>query len=439
MSFLVREFLKQKRDKKAHRPQDIKKFVEEFLAGKVADYQMSAWLMASLLNGLDENEAAALTMAMLESGYRFDFRHLPEPKVDKHSTGGVGDKTSMILAPIVAATGIRVPMVAGRGLGHTGGTLDKLDAITGFQTRIDKAQFIRNIEEIGLAIMGQTEEICPADKRIYSLRDVTATVESIPLICASIMSKKLAEGIDALVMDVKVGNGAFMKELPQATALAESLAAIAASHQCQFRAVISDMNQVLGRHVGNANEIFECAMILQNDASSIDRYADCRELSLRLASHMIALGKGLSIQAARDVAEEALQSGKAWQRFLDFVKKQGGYYEPQEPQYQEHIYANSSGYLSEFETENIGLAGIHLRAGRQLVTDSIDYRAGIYVHKKIGDTVQAGEKIFSVFAEHEECYPAAMQLLATSYKVSTKAVTPPPLVYQEIYEQGAHR
>ena len=223
MKFIAREFIKDKRDKKSHKPEEVEEFIKLFLENKIPDYQMSTWLMASLLNGLNKDESSALTQAMLDSGYKFDFSHLTEQKVDKHSTGGVGDKTSMILAPIVAAAGVRVPMIAGRGLGHTGGTLDKLDAVEGFNTRISKEEFIKNIEELGLSIMGQTEEICPADKRIYSLRDVTATVESIPLICASIMSKKLAEGIGGLVMDVKVGNGAFMKTQEQAEELAYSM------------------------------------------------------------------------------------------------------------------------------------------------------------------------------------------------------------------------
>jgi pyrimidine-nucleoside phosphorylase len=389
---------------------------------------MSTWLMAAYLNGLNAEEASALTEVMLNSGYRFDFSHMKEKKVDKHSTGGVGDKTSMILAPIVAATGVKVPMIAGRGLGHTGGTLDKLEAISGFDTRISKEEFSTNLEKIGYSIMGQTDEICPADKRIYSLRDVTATIESIPLICASIMSKKLAEGIDGLVLDVKVGTGAFMKTSEMATELASQLRAIGIDHGCDVRAIITDMNQPLGRHCGNANEIYECEQILKNTEESKTDYADCRELSLELSAHMISIGKSIPMEEARNLAEEQLENGKAWEKFIEMVQMQKGNYDIQSPVYDKDVVATKDGYLSSFDTENIGIAGIQLGAGRKVVSDVIDPLAGIYVHKKIGDKINKGDKIFSIFAKDKSKYNEAEDILQSSFAIEESAPKIPSLI-----------
>lgn len=428
MEFLAREFIKQKRESIPHNGNDIEKFISLYLAGEVPDYQMSSWLMAAFLNGLDAKEATALTKAMLTSGYQFDFTHLKELKIDKHSTGGVGDKTSMILAPLVAACGIRVPMIAGRGLGHTGGTLDKLEAIQNFNTRISKEEFIQGVEKNYFSIMGQTEEICPADKRIYSLRDVTATIESVPLICASIMSKKLAEGIDGLVMDVKVGSGAFMKTLDQATLLAESLRDIALNYGCSFSALITDMDQPLGRHCGNANEIYECEQILKNTEEANADYVDCKNLSLELAAHMVKLGKNCDLDSAKEQVLEALESGRAWDLFLKLVEQQGGTYNITKPIYDKDILAEQDGYLSNFNTEAIGIAGIQLGAGRKVVSDKIDPLAGIYVHKSIGDKVSKGEVIFSIYAQNKDTYASAEELLRSSFSLANEAVPRSELV-----------
>lgn len=428
MSFLAREFIKEKRDKNSHSKEDIKTFIGKYLDGDIPDYQMSTWLMAAYLNGLNAEEASALTEVMLNSGYRFDFSQMKEKKVDKHSTGGVGDKTSMILAPIVAATGVKVPMIAGRGLGHTGGTLDKLEAISGFDTRISKEEFSQNLEKIGYSIMGQTDEICPADKRIYSLRDVTATIESIPLICASIMSKKLAEGIDGLVLDVKVGTGAFMKTSEMATELASQLRAIGIDHGCDVRAIVTDMNQPLGRHCGNANEIYECEQILKNTEESKTDYFDCRELSLELSAHMISIGKSIPMEEARKLAEEQLVNGRAWEKFVEMVELQKGSYDIQSPVYDHDILATEDGYLSSFHTENIGIAGIQLGAGRKIVSDLIDPLAGIYVHKKIGDEVKKGDKIFSLFAKDKGKYKEAENILQSSFAIEETAPKIPSLI-----------
>lgn len=428
MEKLAREFIKDKRDKKTHKPEEVMQFIQSYLKEEIPDYQMSAWLMASLLNGLDKTEAAALTKAMLESGYQFDFSNLKELKVDKHSTGGVGDKATMILAPIAAACGVRVPMIAGRGLGHTGGTLDKLDAIHGFNTRISKTEFQNNVENIGYSIMGQTEEICPADKRIYSLRDVTATVESIPLICASIMSKKLAEGINGLVLDVKVGSGAFMKTSEDAKELAVSLKEIGEQRGCKVHAIITDMNQVLGRHVGNANEIYECMEILKNTEESRSLYSDCRELSLVLATHMVAIGKEIDLDSARKEAEAALKNGSAWEKFVELVECQGGKLEIEKPKYEKQVLAKKSGYIQSFNTEAIGVAGIIIGAGRKVVSDKIDYLSGIYLEKKIGDKISEDEAVFSLFAENAEKYPEAMEMLESCFEIGEHPIQAPDLI-----------
>ena len=428
MEKLAREFIKDKRDKKTHKPEEVTHFIQSYLKDEIPDYQMSAWLMASLLNGLNKSEAAALTKAMLDSGYQFDFSNLKELKVDKHSTGGVGDKATMILAPIVAACGVRVPMIAGRGLGHTGGTLDKLDSIKGFNTRISKAEFQSNVENIGYSIMGQTEEICPADKRIYSLRDVTATVESIPLICASIMSKKLAEGINGLVLDVKVGSGAFMKTSEDAKELAVSLKEIGEQRSCKVHAIITDMNQVLGRHVGNANEIYECMEILKNTDESKELYSDCRELSLVLATHMISIGKNIDLNEARKLAETALEDGSAWKKFLQLVEAQGGSLNIEKPIYEKQVLAKKTGYMQSFDTEKIGLAGIIIGAGRKVVSDNIDYLSGIYVEKKIGDQVKENEPVFSLFAENKEKYAEAMEMLESCFEIGEHPIQAPELI-----------
>lgn len=428
MSFLAREFIKEKRENKEHSPDDIKTFITKYLENEIPDYQMSTWLMASFLNGLSSKEASALTDVMLNSGFRFDFSSINEKKIDKHSTGGVGDKASMILAPIAAACGVYVPMIAGRGLGHTGGTLDKLEAISGFNTRISKEKFSELVNRIGFSIMGQTEEICPADKRIYSLRDVTATIESVPLICASIMSKKLAEGINGLVLDVKVGTGAFMKTEEQATELATSLKEIGNHHGCEVHALITDMNQPLGKHCGNANEIYECAEILQNTERSISEYNDCRELSLILAAHMISIAKSCSTEDAYDMAVKTLEDGSAWKKFLEMVNEQGGTYDIQEPTYDYHIESTEDGYIESFETEKIGIAGIQLGAGRKIAEDQIDPLAGIYVHKKIGDRVLKGDKIFSLFAKNKELYAETEALLINCFHISKDKTTEPILI-----------
>lgn len=433
MSFIAREVIKNKRDGLENSSEEIKELITRFSKDQLPDYQMAAWLMAVCIKGLNVAERSALTEVMLKSGFQFDFSYLSEFKVDKHSTGGVGDKTTMVLAPIVAASGLKVPMIAGRGLGHTGGTLDKLESIPGFQTRLSMDKFKKQIEEIGLAIMGQTEEICPADKRIYSMRDVTATIESVGLICGSIMSKKLAEGIDGLVLDVKYGNGAFMKSTEQAIELANALKETGEAQNCKVRAVISNMDQPLGQMIGNANEIEECISILKNTEESKSDYSDTRELSLKLAAEMISIGKKISSEDGYKEALSLLESGKAYEKFKLLIQAQGGELDKlPKATISKKILATQSGFVSHFETEKIGIAGILLQAGRKKIDDIIDPIAGIKVFKKLGDTIQKGECIFEISSSTDSYFIETENLLNKCYKVSDNKMNFPNLIYQTI-------
>lgn len=428
MSYLAVELIKKKRNNEIHTEDEIQFLVENFTKGSIADYQMSSWLMAAFLNGLKESETLALTKAMLNSGDIVSFSHLKEFKVDKHSTGGVGDKTSLILGPIVAAAGYKVPMISGRGLGHTGGTLDKLESIPGFNTQISLDQFKQMVFDIGISFIGQTLNICPADKKIYALRDVTATVESLPLICASIMSKKLAEGIDGLVLDVKFGTGAFMKTESQATDLAKALMAIAKGYGKKVVALITDMNRPLGRYAGNALEVFECVEIMRGEKNL---YADTRELSLQLSAHMMYLsGDYKTLESAYAHALEILESGKALQKFQELCKNHKGDLEklPTKAKYEIDVRANRSGYIDNMNTEKIGLAGIVVRAGRQKSSDVIDPVAGIEFFRKTGDQVSANETVYRVFGSHENEVQEAARRLEQSFSISDSKVTQPDLI-----------
>lgn len=399
--FLTSELIKKKRSGREHSAEEIRYLIDGYTNGTVPDYQISAWLMAVFFKGMTTAETASLTEAMLNSGRTVDFSHLGRVAVDKHSTGGVGDKTSLILAPIVAAAGVPVPMISGRGLGHTGGTLDKLESIPGFNTQLTIEAFALQVEKYGLALAGQTTDLCPADRKIYALRDVTGTVESLPLICASIMSKKLAEGIGALVLDVKFGSGAFMKTQAQAAELAENLMAIGAAHGKKVSALLTNMEQPLGRFIGNALEVGECIAILQG-TSYLGRhdFEDCRELSLELAAQMIWLGgRAQSAHEGREIAEQILVSGGAWKVFQQVCQLQGGDLTrlPSADQKMD-VFAPQAGFVAEFDSEKIGVAAIALGAGRARTTDRLDPAAGIEVHRKLGDTVAVGDRLFTLYA-----------------------------------------
>jgi pyrimidine-nucleoside phosphorylase len=401
-NFLPAELIKKKRSGQEHTVEELKFLVESFVDGSLPEYQMSAWLMSVYFKGMTPKETANLTEVMLHSGRVLDFSNAKSIAVDKHSTGGVGDKTSMILAPIAAAAGCTVPMIAGRGLGHTGGTLDKLEAIPGFSVGLTLDQFEKQVNSLGVSIIGQTKEICPADKKIYALRDVTATVESMPLICASIMSKKIAEGIGALVMDVKFGSGAFMKTLEEADELASKLMEIGVAHGKKVAALLTNMEQPLGRFIGNSLEIGECVAILKNEEFLVRKpedFSDTTELSLELAGHMIWLG-GLAkdAKAGYQKAKEVLENGKAFEVFEQICKQQGcGLSQLPLPTAKYDVKAQTSGFISAIETEQIGYAALALGAGRMKSTDELDLTAGIEIHRKLGDEVREGDLLYTLF------------------------------------------
>jgi pyrimidine-nucleoside phosphorylase len=438
MSFLPAEIIKAKRNGDPLSKEQIEYFILEYAQGKIPDYQMSALLMAIFFKGMNKEETLSLTKAMLHSGDVVDFSFLPGFKVDKHSTGGVGDKTSMILGPIVAAAGVFVPMISGRGLGHTGGTLDKLESIPGFNTQLDLPTFKQLVAKHHICFIGQTKEICPADKKIYALRDVTATVESLPLICASIMSKKLAEGVDGLVLDVKYGSGAFMKTPEKAEELALNLMAIAKGYGKKVVALLTNMDQPLGRYAGNSLEIEECVEIMKGQVflspTGQDLYHETRELSLWLSAHMIHLsGKTKTVNDAYEVAREILQSGKAFEKFLELCKIHGGNLEAlPRPQHSVPVLAESSGYVSGFNTEAIGVSGIMIKAGRAQTTDLIAPTAGIEFHVKLGDPIQAGQPAYTLYGDDKSLLATAIPLLKTSLTISLQKPASPSLILRTL-------
>jgi pyrimidine-nucleoside phosphorylase len=426
---LPAEIIKKKRNGFELTESEIEDFILGYTRGTVPDYQMSALLMAIYFKGMTTPETLSLTRTMLHSGIVVDTSSIPGFKVDKHSTGGVGDKTSLILGPVVAACGAYVPMISGRGLGHTGGTLDKLEAIPGFNTQQSLENFIRITKEIGTCFIGQTKDICPADKKIYALRDVTATVESYPLICASIMSKKIAEGIDGLVLDVKFGSGAFMKTAEHAHELARKLMAIGEGYGKEVVALVTSMDQPLGRFAGNAWEVFECVEIMKNKkhigADGHDMYEDTRELSLQLSAHMIHLsGKTKTIEEAYALAVDALVSGRAFEIFEKMCGKQGGNLAGLSfSKNKFSVNAVSSGFISSFNVEKVGIAGIVLKAGRRITEDVIDPLTGIEFHKKIGDSIKAGETLYTIHCDNEALVAETTKFLNESVTISDQKPT----------------
>lgn len=376
---------------------EIKWFIQNYTDGKIPDYQMSAMLMAIFLKGMDVAETAALTDAMLESGEQLKFPG--KNVIDKHSTGGIGDKASFILAPIASAAGVKVPMIAGRGLGHTGGTVDKIEAIKGFNTALDLKEFQKKLNQDGLVLIGQTPEIAPADRLIYALRDVTATVDSVPLITASIMSKKLAEGANGIVFDIKTGTGAFMRQTKDARALAKSLILTSKRFKKKAVALITDMNQPLGRAVGHSNEIIESIETLKGNGPK-----DLTDISLALAAHMIhQAGIEKTYEKALKKAKEMVSSGKALEEFRKLIKTQGGdekviddYSRLPMAEVQTEIKAPKAGYIKMFDNAKIGLLLTELGGGRKFKTDKIDFGVGFDFKKRIGDQVKKGETIFTI-------------------------------------------
>ncbi|WP_047768965.1 pyrimidine-nucleoside phosphorylase [Limosilactobacillus panis] len=409
-----------KRNGKALTDDQLQFFVDGVVDGSIPDYQVSALLMAIYFQGMTSAEQTSLTMKMMHSGEHLDLSKIPGVKVDKHSTGGVGDKVSLPLAAMVAATGIPVPMISGRGLGHTGRTLDKLEAIPGFKVEISEQAFIDQVAREKLAIVGATGEVAPADKKIYALRDVTDTVDSIPLIASSIMSKKIASGTDALVIDVKTGAGAFMKTLDQSRALAHALVDIGKQAGLQCMAVISDMNQPLGNKVGNALEIEESIDVLKGKGP-----ADLTELVLTLGSYMVVMGgKAQTPKAARQLLEEVVADGTALDRFKAMVIAQGGdprviddYTVMPQAKYQIPYRAKHDGVVSKLAADEIGTASMLLGGGRQQDDDQLDYSVGIELHHKLGDQVKAGDTLLTIYSNQEKV-PAVEKLLDESIAIS---------------------
>ena len=384
--------------------EEIQTFVDGVVSGEIPDYQTSAFLMATYFKDMTDAERSELTMAMMKSGDHLDLSSIDGLKVDKHSTGGVGDKTSIPLAPIVAALGIPVPMISGRGLGHTGGTLDKLEAIPGYQVEISESDFIKQVQNQGLAIVGATGNIAPADKKIYALRDVTDTVDSIPLIASSIMSKKIASGTDALVIDVKTGSGAFMKTLDDSRELAKALVGIGKGVGMNCMAIISDMNQPLGNAIGNALEIKESIDLLKGQAP-----ADITDLVLTLGSYMVVMsGKTDNMAEARAMCEKTIEDGSALKKFGDMVEAQGGdrsvIDHPEimpQAKFKIPLPAKTSGVVSRVEADEMGVASMLLGGGRQKADDKLDYAVGIMMNKKVGDQVEAGEPLLTIYSDRE--------------------------------------
>ena len=395
-----RTVIARKRDGHALADPELEGFVEGFVQGKVADYQMTAFLMAAFIRGLSGEETACLTRAMVESGARLDLRSIPGRKVDKHSTGGVGDKVSIPLAPLVAACGVPVPMISGRGLGHTGGTLDKLESIPGFRTRLDAREFTRILEEVGYAMGGQTEDLAPADRRMYALRDVTATVESIPLIVSSILSKKIAEGAEALLLDVKFGRGAFMIEPGRAAELARELVRVGELLGVKTVAFLTDMDRPLGRTIGNALEIEESIEILKGGGPS-----DLREITMTFGAAMLVLGGAATgIPDGRSRIEKAIADGSGLERFKKLIELQGG--DPRVVDSAERLPRASAsvalpspgdGFVTDLSPRLLAEAVVALGGGRRRAEDAIDYTVGIRLHHAVGSTVTRGEPLLTLY------------------------------------------
>jgi pyrimidine-nucleoside phosphorylase len=427
-----RDIIQKKRDRQTLTAAEIKQFIEGYVSSAVADYHMAAWLMAVYLNGMEVEETLALTRAMLDSGSGLNLSSIKTKKVDKHSTGGVGDKTSLIVAPIAAACGVTVPMITGRALGHTGGTLDKLESIPGFDPRPTSSRVLSILKDVGAVIMGQTDGLAPADRRMYALRDVTATVESIPLITASILSKKLAEDIDGIVLDVKTGSGAFMPTIEQATNLARSIVDVGQRMKTKVVVLITDMEEPLGRAIGNALEIYECIEFLKGNAPE-----DLETVSLTLAARMIHLGgRAKSMLQATNMAYEAVSRGAAIEKFREIISAQGGDVRVIDnpdllprAAHVEEFRSRANGFVTRCDARSLGMASNTLGAGRNRVDDIIHPAVGLYLEKKIGDQVSRGDVLCRIHWHDEERLKNAMPLIKQAFEVKAQPPNRRPLIH----------
>lgn len=429
------DIITKKRDGGELTPEEIRFFIDNYVKDRIPDYQASALLMAIYFRGLSRAETFALTEAMEFSGDVEDLSDLPGVKVDKHSTGGVGDKTTLVVAPVAAAAGVTVAKMSGRGLGFTGGTADKLEAIPGFRTRLEPAEFHRQLEELGLAVITQTGSITPADKKIYALRDVTGTVESPGLIASSIMSKKLAAGSDGIVLDVKCGSGALLKDLAEAENMADLMIDIGRKAGRKMVAVISDMSQPLGRAVGNALEVEEAVQVLKGGGPE-----DLLQLCLELAGEMIRIGgRAESFEEGKETARQVLSDGRALEKFRQMVRRQGGddriVEEPERmgsSRYSRDVLAGRTGFIAETDTREIGRASQHLGAGRLRKEDEIDFTAGIRMHVRIGDSVQEGDVLATLYGADSRRLEEAEIIMEAAIRISAEPATPPKLIQKII-------
>jgi pyrimidine-nucleoside phosphorylase len=438
------DIIQKKRDAEQLTTDEIDFIIQGYTKGEIPDYQLSAWAMAVYFNGMTAKETADLTLAMARSGDQADLSSIPGIKVDKHSTGGVGDTTTLILAPLVASAGVPVAKMSGRGLGHTGGTIDKLESIQGFQVELTKQQFLQQVKDIGVAVIGQSGNMTPADKKLYGLRDVTATIESIPLIASSIMSKKLASGADAIVLDVKTGNGAFMKSLDDSIKLAQAMVEIGEQVGRETIAVITNMEEPLGEAIGNALEVREAIETLQGKGP-----ADLTELCLVLGAHMVQLGgKAATYDEARAIVSELLRNGSALAKLKQLISAQGGYAEISEhpellasAEYHVPVMAVEEGTVSRIDAEALGVTAMMLGAGRATKDDPIDLAVGMVLRKKVGDTVQVGDTIAELYmSNNEPMFTEDMtQRTRSAFTFVQGEVAKPPLIYAIVTKHGVEK
>ena len=435
------DIIAKKRDGGTLNQAEIAFAVNGYVAGEIPDYQMSALLMAIYLKGMTDRETACLTEVMAHSGDMVDLSAIPGVKVDKHSTGGVGDKTTLVIAPIVAACGVPIAKMSGRGLGHTGGTIDKLESVPGTRTSLTREEFFRQVKEIGIAVIGQSGEIAVADKKIYALRDVTATVGCIPLIASSIMSKKLAAGSDAILLDVTVGDGAFMKTLPDAIELARLMVAIGTAHGRKMAALITDMDQPLGYAIGNSLEVAESLSVLRGRGP-----ADLTEVCLQLAANMLTLAGRGDRATCRAMAERAIADGTAFVKCRQMFAAQGGDVscidDPgrmRKAAYRYDLTARGDGYIVKNDVEKIGNASVLLGAGRLKKDEPIDFAAGIVMHKKLGDPVSSGDAICTFYADDPALFPAAEEMFRSGLVLSDRKPALPPLIRARVTPDGVEQ
>ncbi len=430
----IYDIIAKKRDGYELSDEEIAFFVKNYVSGEIKDYQASALMMAIYLNGMSDRETVTLTLEMAKSGDMLDLSAIEGIKVDKHSTGGVGDKTTLIVAPIVAALGCKVAKMSGRGLGHTGGTVDKLESIDGFNVALEPDEFLDTVNKTGICVVGQTGNLAPADKKIYALRDATATVGSIPLIASSIMSKKLAAGSDCIVLDVKYGSGAFMKTPEDALLLSEKMVAIGKGAGKRVRAVISDMDTPLGKNIGNILEVKEAVEILKSGTDS-----DLTQVCIALAANIIVLAFGTSYDEAEKKVLAVLRNGEAYNKFLEMVISQGGdaslienTEKFRKARCRKEILSPADGYISATDAEKIGSASVVLGAGRATKDDAIDYTAGIILHKKTGDKVQKGELIAELFTDEESRLVSAETMFMSGLTFSERETERAELIYRVV-------